>query len=198
VALENEVSIKLRLDTSELRVPEAQAGTMVPRQSRAPASDARVERATARAVLVSQRNDDIERLESRLNRKLTRWGVRAGAALAIGELSEVTDLNNNFVTRIGTAAVAGGAFGGPIGAAISTMMATMGELITAQKSHEEALRKMRSDVLAIIQRFDDYKQQQAEKQMKYNEQFEKKLAEIKKKSTEEADELNYQTGQYIQ
>ena len=157
-----------------------------------------MERATMRAEIRARNTDDIERLENRLNRRLTRWGVRAGAALAIGEMSELTDLNNNFVTRIGTAAVAGGAFGGPVGAVISTMMATTGELISAQKSHEEALRKMRADVLAIIQRFDDYRQQQAEKQMKYNEQFEKKLAEIKKKSTEEADELNYQTGQYIQ
>jgi flagellar biosynthesis/type III secretory pathway protein FliH len=57
---------------------------------------------------------------------------------------------------------------------------------------------MRADVLAIIQRFDEYKLQQAEKQMKYNEQFEKKLAEIKQKGAEEAEELIYQTGQYIQ
>jgi len=157
-----------------------------------------MERATMRAEIRARNTDDIERLENRLNRRLTRWGVRAGAALAIGEMSELTDLNNNFVTRIGTAAVVGAAFGGGIGAAISTAMAVTSELMVAQKNHEEALRKMRADVLAIIQRFDEYKLQQAEKQMKYNEQFEKKLAEIKQKGAEEAEELNYQTGQYIQ
>ena len=197
--MDNEVSIKLKLDTSEVTAPQpgGAAATGVPVQTKAPIANARAERASMAALMAQQRASDFEKLENRLFRRLSKFGIRAGAGLALAGVSELT-LGDSFFSRMGSSVAYGAAFGGYVGAAVAVSMQTIGEVTSKLKDHWEAIMQIKKTTLALQAKADELKSAGERRIMELDAKFAEKLAEEIAKMTEERDELIYQTGQYVE
>jgi hypothetical protein len=189
--MDNEVSIKLRLDTSDLAVSTSA-------KTNAPEKNAKAERAAASALLAQQRMSDLERFENRLTRRMSKFGIRATAGLAIGGISEVIGMQDNFFSRMGTSAIMGMAFGGPPAAAMSVIMQSVGEAMSKLREHWESIMQIRKTVLALEEVADGLKRGGEERIRELDMKFEEKLSDLRDKLRVESDELVYQTGQYIE
>lgn len=193
-----EIRTSLKVDLSELR---AQVQQLDERQSVQ-------ERRTARVleqVRASERQiNQVDRLVNRLKDKVKdiskdflKAGLASAASSALDQL-QIESTEGKFLTGVLSNTLTGAAFGGAPGAAFAAMASTITGLINTWKEMRAAQQWLQIQQVELKTAIEInnlraiYAEEQAEKR------FQEELAEMREQMAKEAEDLLYESSQYVE